>query len=240
MRLALLLTSLLAAGCGGDKPKNGSDAGIPPSFSRVRVLLWSEPEGASHLTLRQTSDGATIAREHVVAHIPASPDAPAFWADLAFDAAPSGHLTRFLAYAGSGPEPASRPRFLELARSDSGRWSRSDANGRSEDLPQFDGCDDAETPHDHFSATLAIRRLSLEPGASADLDRILVHVPDLGVERVRRRLTRLENRLYAWEGLSKDGAVEWRRELTVDDGGVVTEIASGDSRRRVARDTVLE
>ncbi|MBI2920046.1 MAG: putative glycolipid-binding domain-containing protein [Planctomycetes bacterium] len=242
MRPLLLAFTLLLASCSGDEnagPK--AEYGKGP-FRPVRVTFWQDPENAAsgHLTERRLADGSVIAREHCVGLDPLATQDPAFWADLAVESDSTGKVARVLVTAGVGEEAASNPLRLELTRAAGGRWSRSRPGGGWDELPALDGCDDVEIPAAHATASLPVRRLALRAGESKDLDRVLVRVPQLDVERVRRRLTRLDETMYAWEGLGKDGTSAWRVELRADGTGAVLEQSAEGLHRRVVRDTTIE
>jgi len=68
-----------------------------------------------------------------------------------------------------------------------------------------------------FTNTLPIRRLGLAVGQSATLSVAFVSVPDLRVEHVKLRYTRLAPLRYRYEGLDSG----FTAEIAVDEAGLV-------------------
>jgi hypothetical protein len=68
-----------------------------------------------------------------------------------------------------------------------------------------------------FTNTLPIRRLKLAIGQAAKIEVAYVHLPELRVERVQQRYTRLADRRYKYEGLNTG----FTTELDVDEDGLV-------------------
>ncbi len=68
--------------------------------------------------------------------------------------------------------------------------------------------------------TSAIRRLGLAVGASAELTAVWVRFPDLVVQPLLQRCTRLGERTYLYESL-RDGVVVFHARLEVDRTGLV-------------------
>jgi uncharacterized protein len=103
-----------------------------------------------------------------------------------------------------------RERNVRLS-SEGGRWRADQA------LPDVDGCVDVDIGFTPSTNTLPVRRLALEVGQSADVDAAWVRFPDLTVERLRQRYTRLAGRRYRYQSL--DGG--FIADLDVDDDGLV-------------------
>lgn len=104
-------------------------------------------------------------------------------------------------------------RTLELA-CDDGEWR---ANGSARpDLAEAEDIDLAFSP---FSNTLPIRRLGLAVGESADIVTAYVDHESFTVTTDPQRYTRLTTDRYLYE--SRDG--DFRREITVDDDGLVVD-----------------
>jgi hypothetical protein len=117
-------------------------------------------------------------------------------------------------------------RHARLRRDDAGAWWRDD-----EAVPQVEGAVDIDLSISPSTNTLPIRRLSLAIGESKDLDAAWLRFPELAIERLPQRYTRLDAHRYRYE--SRGGS--FVAELDVDDEGVVTRygdiwerIASGD------------
>jgi len=81
----------------------------------------------------------------------------------------------------------------------------------------LDGCVDVDIGFTPSTNTLPIRRLQLEVGESADVDAAWVRFPELTVERLRQRYTRVAHDRYRYESLDGD----FTAELVVDDDGLV-------------------
>ncbi len=105
--------------------------------------------------------------------------------------------------------------LLELRREPSGRWLAG-----SVPIPACDGCLDVDLGVTPSTNTSAIRRLGLEVGHSAELNAAWVRFPDLSIEPLRQRYTRLEPLSYLYESL-RDGKVVFRARLEVDATGLV-------------------
>jgi uncharacterized protein len=121
-------------------------------------------------------------------------------------------------------------RSVHLAAAD-GRWrlasfavrpDRTELPARPEGdpavhVPELDGCIDVDIGFTPSTNTLPIRRLRLDVGRSADVDAAWVRFPELTVERLPQRYTRLAENRYRYE--SRDG--DFTAELVVDDAGLV-------------------
>ena len=110
---------------------------------------------------------------------------------------------------------AGRSRRLELRRESSGRWLADDC--------EVEGCRgavDVDLGVTPSTNTSAIRRLGLAVGASAELTAAWVRFPDLTVQPLPQRYTRLGDRTYLYESF-RDGVVVFRARLEVDGTGLV-------------------
>lgn len=114
-------------------------------------------------------------------------------------------------------------RHVRLHRDADGRWWRGD-----DALPEVEGAVDIDLSISPSTNTLPIRRLSLAVGESKDLDAAWLRFPELTIERLPQRYTRLDERRYCYE--SRGGA--FVAELEVDDEGVV--MRYGDIWERIA------
>jgi hypothetical protein len=83
--------------------------------------------------------------------------------------------------------------------------------------PDLDGCLDVDLGISPSTNTLPIRRLSLPVGASAELDAAWVKFPELTVERLAQRYTRLDDQRWLYESIASG----FRAQLQVDPDGMV-------------------
>lgn len=112
-------------------------------------------------------------------------------------------------------------RRLQLERDRLGIWRRD-----SEVLTEFAGLIDVDLQITPSTNTLPIRRLRLGVGESANTDALWIRFPDLSLERLPQRYTRVGEFRYTYE--SRGGA--FRADLEVDEEGVV--VRYGDIWRR--------
>lgn len=106
---------------------------------------------------------------------------------------------------------------VELRTDRAGHWTTPTGDA----LPALDGCLDVDIRATPFTNTLPIRRLALQPGASAELLVAYISVPDLDVRAVRQRYTCLDARpdggTYRYESLTSG----FTAELLLDADGLV-------------------
>lgn len=117
----------------------------------------------------------------------------------------------------AGPQS---PQELSVTVDDACSWR--DANG--ETLAELAGCREIDLLCSSFTKSLAIRRLGLSNGESAEISVAYVDVPAMRLSPVRQRYTCLEplgpqGGLYRYEPLFYGDA----RELQVDSDGLVTD-----------------
>ncbi|HEY1418226.1 MAG TPA: putative glycolipid-binding domain-containing protein [Myxococcaceae bacterium] len=106
-------------------------------------------------------------------------------------------------------------RHLALVREPHGRWFAGDR-----ELEACRGALDVDLGVTPSTNTSAIRRLGLAVGASAELTAAWVRFPELSVEPLLQRYTRLEERTYLYESL-RQGRVVFHARLEVDEAGLV-------------------
>jgi uncharacterized protein len=108
-------------------------------------------------------------------------------------------------------------REITLQGDGDGHWT--DAAGIP--LSALDGCIDVDISVTPFTNTLPIRRLSLQPGQSADLLVAYITVPMLELKMMQQRYTCLEHHadgsIYRYESLGSG----FTRDLLVDAQGLV-------------------
>jgi hypothetical protein len=107
----------------------------------------------------------------------------------------------------------SETRMLRLWSDDRARWRAAD----DADLHQIDGCRDVDLGLGASTNTLPIRRHPLEVGEQLELVAAWVRFPDLTVEPLRQRYTRLDEDRYRYESLDSG----FTKDLDVDDLGMV-------------------
>lgn len=104
---------------------------------------------------------------------------------------------------------------LTLSSDGQGTWF----DGKGRPFEALDDCDDLDLAVTPLTNALAIRRLDLAVGTSAEIDVAYVAAPELEVSRERQRYTRLAERRWRFEAL--DGG--FTREIETDANGFVTD-----------------
>jgi hypothetical protein len=94
-----------------------------------------------------------------------------------------------------------------------------------QELPALAGCDDVDLAMTPATNTLAIRRLNLQVGSSASIIAAWVKFPELTVQPLSQRYTRVAQNTYRYESNSGFSA-----EIVVDDLGLVTDYPGGWER----------
>ena len=102
---------------------------------------------------------------------------------------------------------------LQLLSDGRGRWT----DGEGTEIPSLAGCIDVDIAATPFTNTLPIRRLDLKTAKPETIKVAYVSLPQLVVEPVAQRYTRLANARFRYEGLS----TSFSAELEVDDEGIV-------------------
>jgi len=92
-------------------------------------------------------------------------------------------------------------------------------------LPALRGCDDVDLSVTPATNTLPIRRLNLQVGSSASVIAGWVKFPDLTIEPLSQRYTRLDANTYRYESNTGFSA-----DIVVDDLGLVISYARGWER----------
>ena len=108
-----------------------------------------------------------------------------------------------------------RTRRLQLRREPGGLWLADDC-----ELEECRGALDVDLGVTPSTNTSAIRRLGLAVGTSAELTAAWVRFPDLVVQPLLQRYSRLGERTYLYESL-RDGVVVFHARLEVDGTGLV-------------------
>ena len=119
---------------------------------------------------------------------------------------------------------------LVLASDGAGHWKDGDGAAR----PDLDGCRDIDIQASPFTNTLAIRRLRLAAGESAEIRVAYITVPELDVRAFHQRYTHLHadgaGATYRYESLESD----FRADLPVDADGLLLEYPGYFRRARSA------
>ena len=107
-------------------------------------------------------------------------------------------------------------RRLELRVDDEQRWWQGE-----EELTGLRGLYDVDLSVTPATNTLPLRRLGLNVGESRDVTAAWVKFPELGLEPLPQRYTRLGEDRYRYE--SGDAFADFSAELMVDDAGLITQ-----------------
>ena len=118
-------------------------------------------------------------------------------------------------------------RSIDLRADGRGAWS--DAEGAT--IEAVSGCIDLDIAATPFTNTLPIRRLSLKPGASAEIDVVYVTIPELEVRPLRQRYTCLSSGAGGAVYLYENCASGFTARLPVDDDGLVLDYPGQWKRR---------
>ena len=94
-----------------------------------------------------------------------------------------------------------------------------------QELRDIQGCDDVDLAVTPATNTLAIRRLNLQVGSSASIIAAWVKFPDLTVQPLSQRYTRLDQNTYHYSSNTGFSA-----EIVVDDLGLVIAYPGGWER----------
>jgi hypothetical protein len=174
-----------------------------------REVIWRTEDGigAEHLFLTG-GDGGFVADSIVFATREVEPSRTHYRVELD----PDWSVRRVSLTVAKAGEPA---RSLELVSDGRGHWQ--DRHGTV--LPDVDQCIDIDISATPFTNTLPIRRLGLQPDQVAPILVLFIHVPTLEVEPAAQRYTGLAPGLVRYESSGTD----FRRDLTVDDDGLVIE-----------------
>ena len=168
-----------------------------------REVMWTgwDHQGSEHLTLQIGSGGIEADSRVEGVH-----DGLAYQLTYRLQLDPGWRVRRLSARLDSGRE-------CHLSTDGHGQWWRHEQGLVS----SLTGCLDIDIAATPFTNTLPIRRLALNPGASASLSVALLSVPALTVSAVRQRYTRLSAHGWRYEGLDSG----FTAQLNVDDQGLV-------------------
>jgi len=99
-----------------------------------------------------------------------------------------------------------------------------------QDLPEVRGCLDVDLAVTPATNTLPIRRLHLEIGRSEPVTAAWITFPELQIQLLRQRYTRVGKNIYRYEG-----ETEFSAEIVVDDLGLVMTYPVGGNRSPLCR-----
>lgn len=117
---------------------------------------------------------------------------------------------------------------LRLEADGAGRW-----NSGGREVPEYQGSLDVDLGIGASTNTLPIRRLNLAVGGAAEIVAAWVRFPDLSMERLPQRYTRLAEDRYRYESLDSG----FTAELVVDELGLIVHY-SGWCERVASHDPV--
>ncbi|GHG80198.1 putative glycolipid-binding domain-containing protein [Comamonas sp. JC664] len=185
---------------------------------RLRALVWRRliSPGSEYFELRQHTEGWELTGSVVFVH-----EGQPYFVDytLLTDAA---WATRNVSVVRRGVEGAAE---LHLHSDAEHRWW----DGNTERVA-LRGCPDIDLACTPSTNTLPIRRLALEVGQSADVRAAWIRMPDLSLQVLPQRYTRLSQTRYGYE--SSGGA--FKAEVDVDALGLVTNYPPGWERVAVS------
>lgn len=171
----------------------------------VRELLWRRLDvaGIEYFRLWESAAGPRLTGTVIVSHL-GSPWRLKYAVACAPDWTSRGvhvALTR-----------GAETRHVKLTAGDGQRWRRS-----AEEVPEVAGCPDVDLAFTPSTNILPLRRLGLAVGESRDVTAAWVRFPELTVEPLAQRYTRLDERRVLYE--SRGGS--FAAELEVDELGLV-------------------
>ncbi|HLZ21870.1 MAG TPA: putative glycolipid-binding domain-containing protein [Ktedonobacterales bacterium] len=108
--------------------------------------------------------------------------------------------------------------LITLTADGMGNWSMNER-----ERPDLQGCLDVDLGCSPSTNTLPIRRLNLGAGESAEVTAAWVRFPDLSVQPLHQRYTRLAPHRYRYESLESS----FTADLTVDNDGLVVDYPGG-------------
>ena len=181
----------------------------------TRELIWSDLNGPGmeHLKLVREDDGYVADGMYVGRN----ENSPPYRVHYVIHIGPAWQMRTATVHLLGGPDA---PAGLSLSVDENGAWQDS----AGEPLAELSGCHEVDLFCTPFTNTLAIRRLGLAPGESAEISVAYVELPDMRVRPVRQRYHCIapfgpEGGRYGYEALFRNDSVE----LSVDSDGVVVD-----------------
>ena len=175
----------------------------------IRSVFWRPLDeiGLEHLLLSVTARG--IEADGVILQTKAGRGP--FRARYRIEAAPDWTMRRCEI---SVEEPGLIARRLDLRVDAEARW-REEASGQA--LSALAGCREVDIQVSPFTNSLAIGRLTLAQGRSAEIRAAYITVPELTLAPVAQRYTRLGSDRFRYEGLGTGFAAD----IAIDADGLV-------------------
>lgn len=180
----------------------------------ARELIWSYPAGPGleHFRLARDDDGFLADGLYVGCHENGEPYRVHYRIRIGPDWRMRSAVVKLLMGNSHGPAE------ISLAVDDAGFWT----DGAGATLEDLNGCHEADLYATPFTNTLAIRRLGLVAGESAEISVAYIEVPEMTVKPVRQRYTCIrplgpDGGEYRYEALFKT----FSGDLTVDADGLV-------------------
>jgi uncharacterized protein len=185
-----------------------------PSGTLLRTVIWRNlaAHGSDHCSLLQTAQGWLLQGTAIAVLRDGRP----MLADYEIECDQLWHTRRVAATCLTG----STTRSIDLIVEPSGVWRRSE-----EELPTLGQCSDIDLAVTPATNTLPIRRLNLEIGQSREVAAAWLKFPDLTLEVLPQRYTRLDPQRYRYQS-----GTGFSAELLVDDLGLVTTYPDGWER----------
>jgi len=168
------------------------------------AVLWQRVDapGTEHFRLEDGAEGARLTGTVLLAE-----DGAPMHVEYEIECGP-GFATRVARVTILAPEP----RTLELRVDDECRWW---LDGR--EIESVAGCRDVDLSVTPSTNTLPIRRLALPVGGTAEVTAAWIRFPEMTVEPLRQRYTRIAERVYRYDS----PAHSFTAELRVDEHGIV-------------------
>lgn len=178
-------------------------------MARLATLLWQRLESPSleRFTLESRANGFSL-KGHVVLDLDGEPASVTYTIDT-----DTKWLTRAVWVALNRGQ---RETKLELRVDDDQRWWQGER-----ELSALMGRSDVDLSVTPATNTLPLRRLELDVGESAEVTAAWVKFPELELEPLPQRYTRVSERHYRYE--SGTALADFSADITVDAEGVVTD-----------------
>ncbi|MCP3139800.1 putative glycolipid-binding domain-containing protein [Pyxidicoccus xibeiensis] len=185
-----------------------------PAWRCLRALVWRQLDatGSEYFELRESGEGWQLAGSVVLVE-----DGAPFAVDYTVTCDGQWATREARIHLRRGGVAQSLHLRVDAQR----RWWRGD-----EEVPQFRGLTDVDLAFTPSTNTLPIRRLALDVGQGSDVTAAWVRMPDLSLEPLPQRYTRLTQSRYRYE--SRGGS--FTAEVEADAHGLVMTYPPGWER----------